>query len=183
MAESTLVILKPDAVSRGLTGEIVARLERVGLRVDAIRISRNEVEMIDNHYPRDDQWLSIVGGKTLEDYERLGVSAVEKLGTDNAVDIGQMVRGWLSEFMASGPIVPMIVTGNRAIETVRKIVGSTLPVSAAPGTIRGDFSSDSADAANTESRPVKNLIHASGDPEEAAREIKLWFPDLDTVSK
>ncbi len=181
MAESTLVILKPDAVSRGLTGEIIARLERVGLRVDAIRVSRGETEMIDNHYPRDDKWLSIVGGKTLEDYERLGLSATEKLGTDNAVEIGQMVRRWLSDFMSSGPIVPMIVTGNRTIETVRKIVGSTLPVAAAPGTIRGDFSSDSADAANAESRPVKNLIHASGDPEEAAREIKLWFPDHNVV--
>jgi nucleoside-diphosphate kinase len=183
MAESTLVILKPDAVSRGLTGEIIARLERVGLRIDEIRVSRGESQMIDNHYPRDDQWLSIVGGKTLEDYERLGVSAKEKLGTDNPVEIGQMVRNWLSDFMSSGPIVPMIVTGNRAIETVRKIAGSTLPVAAAPGTIRGDFSSDSADAANAESRPVKNLIHASGDPEEAAREIKLWFPDREAVSE
>ncbi len=177
MPESTLVILKPDAVSRGLVGEIVGRLERVGLHVDAIRISRGESDMIDNHYPRDEKWLSIVGGKTLEDYERLGVSAKDRLGTDDPVKIGQMVRGWLSDFMASGPIVPMIVTGNRAIETVRKLVGATLPVAAAPGTIRGDFSSDSADAANADSRPVKNLIHASGDPEEAAREIKLWFPN------
>ncbi|MBO0827953.1 MAG: hypothetical protein J2P24_09240 [Streptosporangiales bacterium] len=72
----------------------------------------------------------------------------------------------------------MVLSGNRAIETVRKLVGNTLPVAAAPGTIRGDYSSDSADLANDQSRPVRNLIHASGDPEEAAREIKLWFPGL-----
>ncbi|MGH3972931.1 MAG: nucleoside-diphosphate kinase, partial [Pseudonocardiaceae bacterium] len=81
-------------------------------------------------------------------------------------------------FMLSGPVVPMVLSGNRAIETVRKIVGHTLPVMAVPGTIRGDYSSDSADLANDELRPVLNLVHASGDPDEAAREIKLWFPEL-----
>ena len=89
-----------------------------------------------------------------------------------------MVRKWLTEFMLSAPVVPMVISGNRAIETVRKIVGATLPVAALPGTIRGDFSSDSPDFANTEQRPVRNLVHASGDQEEAEREIKLWFPEL-----
>jgi nucleoside-diphosphate kinase len=89
-----------------------------------------------------------------------------------------MVRTWLTEFLLSSPVVPMVISGNRAIETVRKIIGSTLPVAAAPGTIRGDFSSDSPDLANAERRPVKNLVHASGDPDEAAREIALWFPDF-----
>jgi nucleoside-diphosphate kinase len=49
---------------------------------------------------------------------------------------------------------------------------------AAPGTIRGEYSSDSPDLANEEQRPVRNLVHASGDPEEAEREIALWFPEL-----
>lgn len=178
MQERTLVIVKPDAYRRGLTGTIVARLEQRGLALESIRVSRGEAEMVEDHYPRSTDWLAIVGGKTLDDYARLGISAKDKLGTDDAVEIGRMVRKWLTEFMLSGPIVPMVFSGNRAIETVRKIVGSTLPVAAAPGTIRGDFSSDSADLANEELRPVLNLVHASGDPEEAAREIKLWFPDL-----
>ena len=178
MLERTLVIAKPDAYQRGLTGTIVARLEQRGLVLEAIRVSRGEAAFVEDHYPRSAEWLAIVGGKTLEDYARLGVSAREKLGTDDAVEIGSMVRKWLTEFLLSAPVVPMVFSGNRAIETVRKIVGSTLPVAAAPGTIRGDFSSDSPDLANEEMRPVLNLVHASGDPEEAAREIKLWFPDL-----
>jgi len=178
MQERTLVIVKPDAYQRGLTGVILARLEQRGLVVEAMRVSKNETEIIEDHYPRSDEWLTAVGDKTLNDYAKLGISARERLGTDDAVGIGRMVRGWLTEFLLSAPVVPMVISGNRAIETVRKIVGHTLPVAAAPGTIRGDYSSDSPDIANEEQRPVKNLVHASGDPEEAAREIKLWFPDL-----
>lgn len=178
MIERTLVIVKPDAYERRLTGEIIARFERCGLTVEQIRVSRGEDATVDNHYPRSESWLATVGGKTLADYEKLGISATQKLGIDDPVAIGQMVRKWLIEFMQSGPIVPMVVSGNRAIETVRKLVGNTLPVAAAPGTIRGDYSSDSADFANDELRPIRNLIHASGDPEEAAHEVRLWFPDL-----
>ncbi|MGH3277733.1 MAG: nucleoside-diphosphate kinase [Trebonia sp.] len=178
MQERTLVIIKPDAYKRGLTGTIVARLEQRGLALEAVRVSHGETEIVEDHYPRSTEWLAIVGGKTLDDYAKLGISAKDKLGTDDAAEIGHMVRKWLTEFMLSGSVVPMVISGNRAIETVRKIVGHTLPVGAAPGTIRGDFSSDSADMANEELRPVLNLVHASGDPEEAAREIKLWFPDL-----
>ena len=178
MQERTLVIVKPDAYQRGLTGVILARLEQRGLALDAIRVSSHEAELVEDHYPRSHDWLAIVGGKTLADYESLGVSAKDRLGTDDAVEIGQMVRAWLVSFLLSAPLVPMVLSGNRAIETVRKLVGNTLPVAAAPGTIRGDYSSDSPDIANTEKRPVQNLVHASGDPDEAAREIGLWFPDM-----
>jgi len=178
MQERTLVIVKPDAYQRGLTGVILARLEQRDLVLEAMRVSRNEKETIEDHYPRSQEWLATVGGKTLEDYARLGISAKDRLGTDDAVEIGQMVRTWLTEFLLSAPVVPMVISGNRAIETVRKIVGHTLPVMAAPGTIRGDYSSDSPDLANSERRPVQNLVHASGDPEEAEREIALWFPEL-----
>jgi nucleoside-diphosphate kinase len=178
MYERTLVIVKPDAYRRGLTGTIIGRLEQRGLILEAIRVSCGETEIVEDHYPRSTDWLATVGGKTLDDYAKLGISVREKLGTDDAVEIGSMVRKWLTEFMLSAPIVPMIFSGNRVIETVRKLVGSTLPVAAAPGTVRGDFGSDSPDLANEEMRPVLNLVHASGDPDEAAREIKLWFPDL-----
>lgn len=178
MHERTLVIVKPDAYERGLAGVILARLEQRGLRVEAMRVSRNEKETVEDHYPRSQEWLAIVGGKTLEDYANRGMSTMDSLGTQDAVEIGRMVRTWLTEFLLSAPMVPMVISGNRAIETVRKIVGNTLPVAAAPGTIRGDYSSDSPDLANEERRPVRNLIHASGDPEEAEREIALWFPEL-----
>ncbi len=178
MRERTLVIVKPDAYERGLTGLVLARLEQRGLVVEAMRVSKNETEIIDDHYPRSQEWLTAVGDKTLTDYAKLGISARDRVGTDDPAEIGRMVRAWLTEFLLSGPVVPMVISGNRAIETVRKIIGHTLPVAAAPGTIRGDFSSDSPDIANEERRPVKNLVHASGDADEAAREIKLWFPEL-----
>ncbi|MGH3931847.1 MAG: nucleoside-diphosphate kinase [Pseudonocardiaceae bacterium] len=177
MLEKTLVIVKPDGYERRLTGVILGRLEQRGLTLEAIRVSKNESQIIEDHYPRSEEWLSIVGGKTLDDYARLSISAQDQLGTDDAIEIGRMVRKWLVNFFLSGPVVPMVLSGNQAIETVRKIVGATLPVAAAPGTIRGDYSSDSPDLANSEMRPVLNLIHASGDADEAAREIKLWFPE------
>ncbi|MBM0204403.1 nucleoside-diphosphate kinase [Micromonospora sp. NPDC051227] len=178
MRQFTLVIVKPDAYRRGLTGEILSRFERAGLRIEAIRASSNERDMIENHYPQDEEWLRSVGGKTLADHEQLGKSTLEKLGTENALEIGRIVRLRLVQFLSGGTLIPVILSGNRAIENVRRIVGNTLPVMAAPGTIRGDLSVDSTDSANDESRPVANLVHASGDPDEAAREIALWFPDF-----
>jgi nucleoside-diphosphate kinase len=86
-----------------------------------------------------------------------------------------MVYKWNTEFLTSGPMVVMVFSGIHAIDMVRKIVGKTLPVFAEMGTIRGDFSVDSPALANTGKRAVHNLIHASGDPEEAEREIKHWF--------
>jgi nucleoside-diphosphate kinase len=180
MTERTLLIVKPDGYARGLTGQILARAERCGLRLIAIRVSNGEAAMIGAHYPQDEGWLGTVGGKTLTDHERLGISVSERLGTNDPVQIGRLVRQWLVEFLSSGPLVPIVLSGNRAIETVRKLVGNTLPINAAPGTIRGDFSSDSTDAANEARRPVANLVHASGDLAEAEREIALWYPGLNT---
>ena len=174
--ESTLIILKPDAVQRCLIGEIFGRFERLELEVTRLEMRHATAEILTQHYPSDPEWLGSVGQKTLEDYERQGMSALELLGSDDAVEIGTMVKTWLVEFMTSGPVVVAVLSGNRCVETVRKVIGATLPVLAAPGTVRGDFSSDSPDAANAERRPIKNLIHASGDPEEAEREIALWFP-------
>src|SRR5215467_11731272 len=113
MHERTLVIVKPDAYERGLTGVILARLEQRGLRVEAMRVSRNEKEFVEDHYPRSQEWLAIVGGKTLEDYGKRGLSTMDSLGTEDAVEIGRIVRTWLTEFLLSGPMVPMVVSGNR----------------------------------------------------------------------
>jgi nucleoside-diphosphate kinase len=176
--EKTLVILKPDAYALNLTGEIISRFERCGLTLEQIRVSTGEVNMLERHYPRDDAWLSSVGTKTLADYQKAGLSAQDQIGTGDAVEIGKIIRTWLIQFMKSGPVVPMVISGNRAVEKVRKLVGHTLPIMADAGTIRGDYSSDSAELANTEGRSVHNLVHASGDSAEAARELELWFPDL-----
>lgn len=175
--EQTLVIIKPDAVERNLIGEILARFERAGLSPVNIQLRRASQDLLAQHYPNDNEWLGSVGQKTLDDYKNQGLDPASILGTDDAIEIGKMVKSWLVDFMASGNIVVMVLEGNRAVQSVRKIVGGTLPVDAAPGTIRGDYSTDSPDIANRERRPVKNLIHASGDPEEADREVGLWFPE------
>ena len=119
--------------------------------------------------------VSASGRKTLETYRKYGIDPKKELGTTNKVKIGQMIKEWTVEFMSSGPVVAMIIEGPHAIENVRMIVGPTLPAFAPPGTIRGDFSVDSPAIANIKKRPVKNLIHASGNPQEAENEIKLWF--------
>ncbi len=177
--ERTLVVLKPDAVARGLIGEVITRFERLGLEFERIELRRAPRELIEQHYPSDEAWLASVGQKTLGDYAKTGVDPQKELGTDSAVEIGKMVKAWLIDFMTEGPVLAMVASGNRAVEVVRKAVGSTLPVNAVPGSVRGDYSIDSPDLANKEKRPIRNLIHASGDSAEAAREIKLWFADLD----
>lgn len=176
--ERTLVILKPDAVERRLIGEVLGRFEKTGLDVVGLRRERADQGRVREHYPSDDAWLGTVGQKTLDDYERQGIDAQATLGTSDPVAIGKQVKEWLVDFLTSGDVVVAVVEGNRAIEAVRKIVGNTLPVLAAPGSIRGDFSTDSPDLANAEARPVRNLIHASGDQAEASRELALWFPEL-----
>ena len=86
-----------------------------------------------------------------------------------------MVHGWIADFMISGPIVKMVVQGVHAVEMVRKLVGHTIPSMAEMGTIRGDFSVDSAVLANTQKRGIRNIVHASGNIVEAEQEIALWF--------
>lgn len=176
MSEKTLVIIKPDAYERGLTGTILERFERRGLALEDIRVSRDEEDLVAQHYPLSEDWLAVVGQKSLDEHNRLGLAPKHYLGTEDPVEIGRMVHHWLQDYLLSAPMVPMILSGSQAISTVRQLVGYTIPVDAAPGTIRGDFSSDSAFAANKEHRAVRNVVHASGDEEEAAREIELWFP-------
>jgi nucleoside-diphosphate kinase len=174
-SERTLVVIKPDGVQRGLVGEILARLERAGLKVVALKMLRAPRDLLERHYPDHDDFLRTVGGKTKEAFEAYGLDVRERMGTDDPREVGARVRGWLVDFMASGPVVAAVVEGVHAVSAVRKLVGKTLPVFAEPGTIRGDFSTDSPTLANLERRPVRNLVHASGTVEEAEFEVRLWF--------
>jgi len=173
--ERTFLIVKPDGVVRGLTGEIIKRIEQRGLKIVALSMYQAKKEEIDNHYPKDEAWITRVGGKTLATYEKYGYDTKNELGTTDALAIGKMVREWLLDFMTSAPIVKMVVQGVHAVDMIRKIVGNTMPALADAGTIRGDFSVDSAALANKEKRAVRNIVHASETPEEAEHEIKLWF--------
>lgn len=168
-------MIKPDGVTRGLTGTVIARFERAGLKLVGLKMVHPTQEMVERHYPSTEKWFTTVGEKTLSSYKELGMDPKEHLGTDSALEIGKIVKEWLKEFISSSPVVCMVWEGNHAIQNVRRLVGNTLPIKANPGTIRGDFTCDSPDLANVKHRPIRNIVHASGDPEEAAHEISLWF--------
>ncbi|MDA1334462.1 MAG: nucleoside-diphosphate kinase [bacterium] len=173
--EKTFIMVKPDGVRRGLTGEIIKRIEQRNLKIIALEMDSPSKDKFDGHYPKDPKWIKRVGEKTLTTYAKYGFDAKRELGTDKTEEIGPMVREWLLDFMTSGPVVRMVVEGVHAVDMVRKIVGDTMPAKAEMGTIRGDFSADSAASANRDKRAVHNLVHASETPEEAEHEIGYWF--------
>ncbi len=168
--ERTLVLLKPDAVQRGLIGEIMARFERCGLKVVGMKMEFPSKKIAGEHYADDKEWLLSVGEKTLASYEKKGI----KLGR-TALEQGQMIRGQLMDFLSMSPIIALVLEGHNAVAHVRKIVGATAPADAVPGTIRGDYSFETYQFADAMQRPIQNLIHASGAVNEAEREIAVWF--------
>lgn len=180
--EISFLMIKPDAVRRGLSGEIIRRVERVGLKVIGLKMLRPSVKQVDDHYPKDSKWIKRLGEKTLATYEKYGFDAKKELGTDSAAKIGPMVRRWLVEFMTSGPVVALVIKGVHAVTMVRKLAGQTMPSEAELGTIRGDFSVDSAAAANRDHRAVFNLVHASETQDEARHEIEHWFGKKEPLS-
>jgi nucleoside-diphosphate kinase len=133
--ERSLVLLKPDAVRRGLVGGILSRFERKGLVIDALVLRTMDAELADQHY---------------------------------ADHVEKPFYPPLKEFMTSGPLAALVLSGDDVIEVVRSMIGATDGRKAAAGTIRGDFS-----LSNRE-----NLVHASDSPESAKRELALWFPEL-----
>ncbi|MCD5396233.1 MAG: nucleoside-diphosphate kinase [Candidatus Pacebacteria bacterium] len=173
--EKTVLIIKPDGVKRGLIGEIISRIEKRGLKIIALQMIWATKEQIDNHYPKDEGWIGRLGEKTLKNYQDFGMDPIKELGTEDPLEIGKKVRGWLIDYMTSGPLVKMVIKGIHAITMVRKIVGSSMPADAEMGTIRGDFSVDDATAANRDKRAIHNLVHASENEKEAEHELNFWF--------
>ena len=173
--EQTFVLIKSDAVQKGLIGEIIKRFEQRDLKIVALEMFQPTTKEIDAHYPKDKTWITRLGEKSLSTYKKYNIDPIPLLGSDEPAKIGPMVRRWVINYMTSAPLIRMIVQGLHAVDTVRKIAGSTLPFQADMGTIRGDFSIDSPALANSEKRAVMNLVHASETAEEAQHEIKHWF--------
>ena len=148
--QKTLVVFKPDTVQRGLVGEILSRFERVGLKIVATKMIAPDKE----HYYKH--------------YEDIGKMVTRR---------GEQAFNVTLNMMIEGPVIAMVFEGVEAIALVRKLVGPTEPKSAAPGTIRGDYSHMSFGYADSEEKGIPNLIHASGDEEEAEQEIAHWFAD------
>jgi len=175
--QKTFVILKPDAVQRGLIGETIKRIERTGLKMVALKMIMATEEQCWKHYNKNEEWFLKKGQVVVENRQKAGLP-IEK----EAIEYGRDIIGALVKFMTCGPIVPMIFEGNQAVAIVKKIVGGTEPTTSDVGTIRGDFTLDSYELSNLDERAVRNLIHCSDVPEEALREISLWFKEEEMVS-
>jgi nucleoside-diphosphate kinase len=181
--EQTLVIFKPDSVTRGLVGEIISRFERVGLKIVGMRMMMVSKDLADKHYPASrTEFINGMGGKTLENYKNLGIDPIAEFGSEDPHAIGLKIREWLVDMITVSPVITMVLEGPHAVELVRKMVGHTLPLMSLPGTIRGDYSYDSSYLANTGGRPIKNLLHASGNKEEAVFEVDLWYRQEELVN-
>jgi nucleoside-diphosphate kinase len=134
--EETLILVKPDGVARGLTGEILRRIEAKGYVIADLKMVSASKDLLHAHYE-----------------EHAGKPFFEPL----------------VEFMLSGPVVAIRLSGNRVIEGFRSLAGTTDPTTAAPGTIRGDLGRDWG------LKVAQNLVHGSDSPESSARELALWF--------
>ena len=165
MLQQTLIIIKPDGVKGGFTDEIIKRYEAVGLKVAKRKDMTAPLDIVEKHYPMDPDYLRSIGEKTIAAGQQVS----------SAEDQGRKGVTWLRKFITSGPIVVMVLEGEDAVMVARKTTGFTDPATAEKGTIRGDLGTDNILDANREERPVWNLIHASGSPEEAQKEIQLWF--------
>ncbi len=170
--ERSLVLLKTDAVQRSLVGEIIKRFEQTGLKISAMKmVEATEAQLLD-HYNKDDVWYQKKGEGIVEDLKSQG-REIEK----EAIEYGKDIIRTVVKYMQASPIVALVFEGNKAVSVVTKIVGSTEPSTSDVGTIRGDYTVDSFGHATYENRAVRNLVHQSESPEEAEREIKIWFKD------
>lgn len=153
LTEQTLVILKPDALDRGIIGEIITRFERMGIKIIGMKLLVSEKDTARRHYTED-----------------------------LAKRRGEHIRTMMIAMLTSGPMVALALEGIDAVEVVRKAVGATEPKSAAPGTIRGDYAHMSYSFADKKGMGIFNLIHASSSLEEAASEIAVWFKPEELVA-
>ena len=168
--QRTLVLLKPDAVQRSLVGEILLRIERTGLKFTAFKFLVASEAQLTEHYNKDEKWFLEKGKRIIEDRKSHGMS-VEK----SALEYGKEIVELIVNFMTAGPVLAFVVEGNESVAVVKKIVGATEPKTSDVGTIRGDYTVDSYDHSSVQNRAVRNLVHCSESPEEAEREIPVWF--------
>lgn len=175
--ERTFVIIKPDGVQRSLVGEIIKRFERTGLKIAAMKFFVADEKRLWTHYNKDDAWYELKGNNTIKNRQAAGM-VVDK----PAIEYGKDIVRALVSFMSCGPVIAMVLEGNEAVGIVKKIVGATEPLSSDVGTLRGDFTLDSYNLSNIDGRAVRNLIHCSDKPEEALREIGIWFKEEEILS-
>jgi len=175
LIQKTLVVLKPDSVKRGIIGEIISRFEKAGLKIMGLKMIKLTREQAEKFYYADEKWLESVGNKTITRYKEMGLDPIKEFGTDDPKKIGSIIREWLIDFITSSPVVAIILEGVNCVEEVRKLVGSTEPLKAPPGTIRGDYAHVSIAYANWNKIVLRNVVHASETEKDAEREIFIIF--------
>jgi len=176
MKERTLIVLKPDAVQRGLIGKIISRFEDVGLKLIGMKMVYCSKDFAEQHYPLDEEWAKEVYRKSKEKHDKLG----KKLRFKNHMEMGKSIQKWNMDFLCESPVLAAVLEGPHAVEIVRKMVGDTEPLQSPPGTIRSDFASiESYPLSDSKNRVLRNLIHASDSEKTAKREIALWFSESD----
>lgn len=168
--QQTLLLIKPDGVQRSLIGEITKRIERIGLKIVAMKMVIPTRDQLIEHYNKDDAWFLSKGEKIAAGRKENGLP-VDK----EPIEYGRDIIEQLVDLMTSGPIVAYVIQGNEAVNVVKKIVGGTEPATSDVGTIRGDYTLDSYEHAGVQERAVRNLVHCSDELSEAAREIGVWF--------
>ncbi|MEK7597730.1 MAG: nucleoside-diphosphate kinase [Patescibacteria group bacterium] len=175
MNERTLIIIKPDAVKRGLIGKVIETYENVGLKLMAAKMFKPSADVIKNHYPGTPEWIKEMGEKTLASFKQSGDDIKKTFKTEDPDKLGQFVYERLIKYWMEGPIVVMVWEGPNAIMVARKLRGHTIPALADAGTLLAQYSFDSSPLSASLDRVVKTFIHASGNTDEAKREIKYWF--------
>jgi nucleoside-diphosphate kinase len=176
--EQTLILIKPDGVQRNLIGEIIRRLERVGLKLVAVKMIVPTGDFIEKHYTIDPEWRRKTGEKTIKSYRDKGL----KPPHDDPYKVTEIILNNLKKFMTAGPVIAMVWQGVHAVEIVRKLVGGTEPLTSDVGTLRGDFVLDSYQLSDIDGRAIRNLVHASGSVEESKKEINLWFKPEEIIN-
>lgn len=175
--ERTLVIIKPDGIQRSLIGEVIQRYENIGLKLVGVKMLVSTVEHIEQHYTLDSNWRRVTGEKTIKGYRDKGMTPP----SEDPLEITAKILEGLKKYMTAGPIIAMVWQGAHAVKIVRKITGGTEPLTSDVGSIRGDYVHDSYQMSDTDSRAIRNIIHASGSVEEADMEILHWFKPEELV--
>jgi len=170
--ERTVIFIKPESIQRHLMGEFISRFERRGLKMIACKLIAPTAEQVGKHYPDDESWLIPTGEKAYKSYQDKGVDP--GMGP---IEIARRVRQQLIDHFSDRPLLITIWQGPNAVALGRKTAGSTNCLLADIGSIRGDFSCESYDLADTLERAIHTLIHASGSTSEAEEEIKIWFKE------
>lgn len=175
--QRSLILLKPDAVQRSLLGEVVSRVERVGLKIIALKMLVATRDQVIRHYNKDEAWFMKKGKKIVEDRKAAG-KPIEK----EAIEYGRDIIEQNVLFMLSGPMVALVVEGGMAPVVIKKLTGDTAPTLSDVGTIRGDYSLDSYEQAAVDGRAIRNILHCSESVEDAEREIAVWFAPQELIS-